>query len=361
MQFQLPSLQRQNPVDFALRAGLYAASGALASRFSSLSLVNGALTGLVNSLSVQAGQTAFKIDDMASQKMIASMTPLALSTALMTVIAPRFNLPLNFSGAVTLFLCNAAGEIVKIFALNFLAAPVIPNKTEEVKDLSEAGVRKLHADYASQKDKIDKAALPALHARFYEFNLPLPEGKVYAEMSKAKETFEITELPLPQSEKEVQSLSKDQLSWLAFSLLQHKGLAKLDFKTQVALCNAMKEIGFFFYPTPKTPEDLKGFDDAYIIQGWRTRYTADATRWISVSEPLKSAFNECFTRAGLHTISLAFKIPTRLKEIGKMNQDEFQKVYDHYDKNREEFNALHVVLKVEFNKKVSEFRLSPLN
>ncbi|WP_420421218.1 hypothetical protein [Simkania sp.] len=361
MEFQLPSLQGQTPTDFALRAGLYAASGALASQFSTLTVMHGAIAGLVNSLSVQIGQTAIKTDDTASQKILASMAPLALSTALMTALAPRLSLPLSLYGGITLFLCNAAGEIVKIFALSYLAAPVVPEKAEEIKDLSDAGVRKLHADYANQKDKVGAKALPALHARFYALDLPLPEEKIFAEMRKANEKFEITELALPQSEKDVQDLSKDQLPWLAFSLLQHGGVSKLDFKVQAALLNAMKEIGFSFYLTPKTPGDLMDFKDDEVIQAWHTRYKNDSTRWISVPPALKEAFNKCFTNQGLTPISLTFKIPSRIKEIGKMNKEQFQEVYDHYNTHREEYDELHRVLKLEFNKKVSEFHFAPLN
>ena len=257
MTFQFPTLQDQQPLDFAWRGGLYAVSGALASRVTALTVMQGAFAGLANGLSVQLGHTALKTDDTAFQKTLAYMTPLALSTVLMAALAGRLHLPLNFTGAITLFLFNTAGEAVKTVLINLLAAPVIPEKEEDVKDLSEAGVSKLHEDYANQKVKIGAKALPELHRRFYEFGLPLPEGKKFTEMKATGETFEITEIALPQTVEAAQALSDDQLSWLAFSLIQHKGVTKLDFKTQVALQRAMAtKVGLQFSVIPKNAADV---------------------------------------------------------------------------------------------------------
>lgn len=365
MKFQVPTLQGQTPVDFAWRAGLYSATGALTSRLTALTVLHGAFAGLINGLCVQLGHTALKADDTATQEILACMAPLALSTGLMTALSGRLNLPLNLSVGITLFLFNAAGEAVKTVVISFFAAPVIPEKKEEVKDLSEAGVRKLHADYANQKGKIGADALPDVHRRFYELGLPLPEGKEFAEMRKASEKFEITEIPLPQTVEEAQALTKNQASWLAFSMLQHKGLSKLDFKVQVALRRAMAtELSFLFHVTPKNAVEVEGLDvitDKDIIELLHTRYSGHPLKWLETSEELKVALNAKFLLTGKRQIPRTLNMPKQLKNLSKMTREEFMVIYQDYDKNREKYQNLDRLIKMEFNKKVSEFCLSPLN
>jgi len=365
MKFQVPTLQGQTPVDFAWRAGLYAATGALASRITALTAVQGALAGLINGLGVQLGHTALKTDDTATQKILACMVPLALSTGLMTALSGRLNLPLNLSVGITLFLFNAAGETVKTVVVSFFAAPVIPEKKEEVKDLSEAAVRKLHADYANQKGKIGADALPDVHRRFYELGLPLPEGKEFAEMRKANEKFEITEIPLPQTVEEAQTLTKNQVSWLAFSILQHKGLSKLDFKVQVALRRVMAtEISFSFHVTPKSALDVTGLDvkkDQDIIELLHTRYTGNTLKWLETAERVKEALNQKFQAIGKRVIPLTFNMAKQLQNLGKMKKEQFMPIYEYYDNHRDKYQNLDRLIKVEFSKKVSEFNLAPLN
>ena len=365
MKFQVPSLQGQTPVDFALRAGLYAATGALASRVTVLTAAQGVFAGLINGLCVQLGHTALKTDNTATQEILACMAPLALSNGLMTALSSRLHLPLNLSVGITLFLFNAAGEAVKTIMMGFFATPVTPEKKEEVKELSDAGIRKLHADYANQKDKIGAEALPDVHRRFYEQGLPLPEGKEFSEMRKAGEKFEITEIPVPKTVEEVEALTKNQLSWLAFSLLQHKGLSTMDFKVQVALRRVMvMEISFSFHVTPKSVDDVNALDvkkDQDIIELLHTRYTGNTLKWLETAEGVKETLNQKFQAIGKRAIPLTFNMPKQLQNLGKMTQEEFMPIYEYYDNHRDKYQNLDRLIKVEFNKKVSEFNLAPLN
>ncbi|WP_420420562.1 hypothetical protein [Simkania sp.] len=237
------SFQDQSLLEFACRAGVYAASGLVASRFTPLTPMEGIVTSLTNGLSVQLGHIVAKTDDIVTQKLLLSMVFLGLSTALMSALSGRIIVNLDYSAAVSLFLFNAAGELVKTLVTNFLSFS-IPQKEEDVKNLSETTIKKLHTDYATLKSQIGEEALPAVHARFYELALPLPKGKSFKKMIEEGE-LKITELTLPDTCEKVDKLKEDQMPWIALSIAQHpESMKKLSFPVGLALGAKMVRCGF---------------------------------------------------------------------------------------------------------------------
>jgi len=391
MEFHLPSLQGQTvshlTQDYAQSATLYAATGALAYRVSPLSLTNGLVFGLINSVAAQFGHSIVKTDETAIQKLLVSMGSITISTLLMTTLVGRVGYQLNVSSGVTLALLNSCGEVVKTVVIpqlsNFFFAPAAPKSSTpetaaDIKKLSEADVQSFHHHYGNLKEKIGKKALPALHARFYELDLSLPEGKNFQEMRKAGESFAITELELPKTALAAEGLTKNQLSWLAFSLLQHKGLSKADFDVQFALRKVMAvEIGFHFIVQPKSPADVDGIKEDDYIRALHQKYTSAPHQWQARAQAVKEALNVRFKALGLKEISMDFQLPKTAHELAALKTLEaFKPVYDHFNKIQLELAKVEDPrkspmyaqridfyprdYKIEFNKKVSEFTLSPL-
>ena len=347
MNFHLPSLQPKSSTqvaqDYAQRAMLYVSTGALSSRVSPLSVKDGFVIGLINSACVQFSHSIVKTNERSTSQLLVSMCAMAISTLLMASLAGRVGLHLSVRSGIALALLNGFGEFAKIVIL-----PAF------LKDFNKARVRHLHQNYEKLKKTIDAKSLPSLHARFYELDLPLPENKTFKAMHDANESFHITELPLPKTPEKAEALTRNQCSWLAFSLLQHKGVSKLDFNTRIVLRQVMaQKISFFFYVHPKSVKDVKEITDPKVIRMLHTQYTQNSKLFqTKLNNETKKALDEIFTKM----IQLS-----NLKTLESMEEADFKKVYDHVNKYRINYLLMPNNCRIAFNKKISKFKLSTFN
>ena len=265
MVFHLPSLKghsvQEFTKDFTMRTFTYGILGAAFSGhyLEGLHVRDGAIFSCINSGAVQLGHSIVTTDKSPYQKLLITAASLAVSTLLLNIasgtLLGRVGLQLPLKNAVQLAFVNLLGETITIAVPKICDAiqkPEFPQKESDVKTLSESGVKYLQKHYATCKDKLEDETLAPLHARFYALDLPIPENQTYSEF-----TVEITELPLPQTAKEVEALTKNKLSWLGVSMLKYGGFSKLDFPVQVAFENALAtQIGLSPALTPKTNEDI---------------------------------------------------------------------------------------------------------
>lgn len=368
MHVHFPSMQGQTVKalgsDAFFRCLTYLTSAACAKHFfQTLQIQDAVIPSLMNTAFVVLGNHCVTTDESFSQKLILTVAALAASTLFIAALSPKgmeqMGAALTLKAGTALAAFNLLGEMLYTTIPHLIQQSTPPKDEEDVAKLSPSGIRYMHGHYATLKKDFGDDALSALHGRFYDLDLPLPQGKTFQDMRAENQTIVISRITIPETVEAIEALSINQLSWMGFSLLTYGGVSKLSFEIQVALRKVMNEkIGLRFCLVPQTAEDVKKAHNE-TVQFLHSTYTQYPYRWVSLSheiqKELRSRFHD-LTLEPIHAtyISLAHSIPG-------MNQSTFTQFYRYYSKHLEDYERAPSEFKVPFGAKAAEFNMEQLN
>lgn len=181
------------------------------------------------------------------------------------------------------------------FKENDSIIPTLPSSPKKVRELSVLDLFKIHAHYETLVDEnSNQGVLGDLHHRFYQENLPFPEGDTVQGMKHMQKRFYyVYDIPLPQSVKEVTALKTNQLPWI-FASINRRNFAALSLEVQLALKKRFHNSFHknFLELMPST-SNLIGIPK-YVVGYLQRHYRNNSEAFLQLPMDVKEALNAKF-------------------------------------------------------------------
>ncbi|WP_420421800.1 hypothetical protein [Simkania sp.] len=168
--------------------------------------------------------------------------------------------------------------------------PVHPKTAKDVEGLDERAVKAYHQDL--HKDLRDEVII-AFNLRFYNLNLPLPNGIGTIDvLKKAKLPLPQIVIALPESVEDVQKLHKNQIPWVYASC--SRKFSTLPFKVQEALNLRFKETQnnwYYYFSVQNLTAENVSEATAATINILHDDLTSQLDLWVALDPAVRRALN----------------------------------------------------------------------